>query len=346
MNAKPPTILMIDLSTVDAWAFKEALGDGYDVQQSIDPEAARRAIRDGDAPNLIVIDVMAPSMRGFEICRVLKRDLGTTDIPVFFTSSRMNVIEEERGLRLGAVDFLHKPYSPSLVRARVETHLRLYDNTRLLTDMITRRTKQLESTRLEIIRRLGRASEFKDDETGLHVVRMSHYCRIIAIDAGISESAADILFQAAPMHDIGKIGIPDHILQKPGPLTDEEWLVMRKHPAIGAGIIGRHDDILLDTARIVALTHHEKWNGAGYPRGLSGEEIPLTGRIVSVADVFDALTSKRPYKEAWAIERAVDYIREQAGTMFDPDIVRHFEHALPEILELRARYQEEAPVAA
>ena len=170
---------------------------------------------------------------------------------------------------------------------------------------------------------------------------MSHYCRLIALDAGLSESAANLLLQAAPMHDIGKIGIPDHILQKPSALTEDEWVVMRKHPAIGAGIIGRHDDLLLETARIVALTHHEKWDGTGYPRGLKGEEIPLTGRIVSIADVFDALTSRRPYKEAWSVDQSVEYIEQNRATMFDPDLLDHFRHAMPQMLEIMALYAPE-----
>lgn len=340
VTVKMPSILVIDSSTMHAWAFKRILGDGYDVEIAADIGTAL-GLAKAVPRDLIVLDVMAPSLRGFEICALLKSDLDTAHIPVIFTAAQVDMAEEERGFRLGAVDFIHKPLSPSLVRARIEMHLRLYDNTRLLSEMVAERTRQLESTRLEIIRRLGRASEFKDDETGLHVVRMSHYCRLIALDAGLSESAANLLLQAAPMHDIGKIGIPDHILQKPSALTEDEWVVMRKHPAIGAGIIGRHDDLLLETARIVALTHHEKWDGTGYPRGLKGEEIPLTGRIVSIADVFDALTSRRPYKEAWSVDQSVEYIEQNRATMFDPDLLDHFRHAMPQMLEIMALYAPE-----
>ena len=204
------------------------------------------------------------------------------------------------------------------------------------------RTKELEQTRLEIIRRLGRAAEFKDDETGQHVIRMSHYTRILAEASGMAAADVDVLFNAAPMHDIGKIGIPEAILLKPGKLDDAEWVVMKKHPAIGAGIIGRHQHPLLETARIVALTHHEKWDGNGYPRGLRGEAIPLSGRIVAIADVFDALTSERPYKKAWPIEEAVSFLKQQSGSHFDPRLVELFVNALPELMKVRAMYADKS----
>ncbi|MEO5368382.1 MAG: HD domain-containing protein [Magnetococcus sp. WYHC-3] len=199
---------------------------------------------------------------------------------------------------------------------------------------------ELERTRLEIIRRLGRAAEYKDNETGLHVIRMSHYSRILAQAAGLPPERVELVFQSAPMHDIGKIGIPDRILLKPGRLDDNEWQVMRQHPGIGAGIIGRHNTPLLETARVVALSHHEKWDGTGYPRGLREEEIPLEGRIVAVADVFDALTSDRPYKPAWSVEDTLGVLTQEAGRHFDPNLIPLFLGCMDQLLEIRERWGE------
>ena len=203
------------------------------------------------------------------------------------------------------------------------------------------RTAELAKTRHQIIRRLGRAAEYKDNETGNHVIRMSHYSRLIAQAAGLSAANVDLLFYAAPMHDVGKIGIPDRIMLKPGKLDEEEWGVMREHPDMGAEIIGDHEDELLQAARSVALTHHEKWDGTGYPKGLKGEEIPIFGRIVAIADVFDALTSERPYKKAWSVEAALEMIDEGVGKHFDPDLMPALKAALPEMLEIKAQYAEE-----
>ncbi|MDP3859618.1 MAG: two-component system response regulator [Stagnimonas sp.] len=290
-------------------------------------------------PDLILLDVMMPGMDGYEVCRRLKASPQTSVIPVIFVTSMNEVEDEQRGFEAGGVDYITKPVSPPLVQSRVATHLRLYAHERHLSEMVQARTRELEQTRLEIIRRLGRAAEFKDDETGQHVIRMSHFTRLLSEAAGMSAADVDVLFNAAPMHDVGKIGIPEAILLKPGRLTEDEWKVMRRHPAIGAGIIGKHDHPLLETARIVALTHHEKWDGSGYPRGLKGEAIPLVGRIVAIADVFDALTSERPYKQAWSEAEAVDYLCRESGLHFDPRLVDLFVvQCLPEVRKIRALY--------
>lgn len=337
MSSILPEILIVDPQPLRVAPLARMLASVCSVRTAGDIDNALIEIHRAP-PELVIADAAQPMLVGLELCKRLRAEHSVDELPVILVSTSHDMELEELGFALGAVDFIHRPLSPPLVRARVRTHLRLHDHSRLLTEMVSRRTRQLENTRLEIIRRLGRASEFKDDDTGLHVVRMSHYCRLIALEAGLSETAADLLLQAAPMHDIGKIGIPDHILQKPGKLTDEEWVVMRKHPAIGAGIIGRHEDVLLDTARVVALTHHEKWDGSGYPRKIGGEQIPLTGRIVSIADVFDALTSERPYKKAWEFDKAVQYMRDGAGTQFDPELIDCFVTALPRIAEIRERY--------
>lgn len=226
------------------------------------------------------------------------------------------------------MDYITKPISPSIVRARVKTHLSLVG------------VQELQDTRLEIVRRLGRAAEYKDNETGLHVIRMSHYSRLLGAKVGFSDTDLELILNAAPMHDIGKIGIPDNILLKPGPLTASEWETMCRHPQIGADIIGHHGSPLLEMARVITLCHHEKWDGSGYPGGLKQEEIPLVARVVAVADVFDALTTKRPYKEAWPIERAVDHMHENKGSHFDPDLIPLFDKLLPEFLEIRKQWDE------
>jgi putative two-component system response regulator len=195
-------------------------------------------------------------------------------------------------------------------------------------------------TRLQIIQRLGRAAEFKDNETGLHVIRMSHYSRLLALAAGCSARFADDLLNAAPMHDIGKIGIPDTILQKPGKLDEAEWKIMRSHAEIGARIIGDDRSSLLRMAATIALSHHERWDGTGYPHGLQGEVIPLEARIVAIADVFDALTSKRPYKHAWTVDEAFALIESEAGKHFDPARARCFLGLRPQLEAIRQQWLE------
>jgi putative two-component system response regulator len=289
---------------------------------------------------------MMPEMDGYEVCQRLKADPRTRSIPVIFITAKDETEDETRGFALGCVDYITKPVSPPIVRARVKTHLALYDQERALEGLVRLRTAELHETRLEVIRRLGRAAEYRDNETGLHVIRMSHYTRLLALAAGLSEDEAELLLNAAPMHDVGKIGIPDSILLKKGPLCEDEWKVMRMHPYMGAQIIGEHDNELLRTARSIAYCHHEKWDGSGYPRRLAGEAIPLHGRLVAIADVFDALTTARPYKLAWPVNEAVEAVRRGAGHHFDPQLVPVFLDILPEILAIRERYAERSERAA
>jgi putative two-component system response regulator len=210
----------------------------------------------------------------------------------------------------------------------------------ILEQKVRERTRELEETRMEIIRRLGRAAEYRDNETGLHIIRMSKFSQILGQATGMSDQDSGMLLNASPMHDIGKIGIPDSILLKPGKLDADEWEIMKTHSSIGAKILSGHPSELMQMAREIALTHHEKWDGSGYPGGLSGEEIPLSGRIVALADVFDALTSERPYKKAWAVDDAVSFIKENSGKHFDPTLVELFIDRLDEIIEVRDKYAE------
>ena len=334
-------ILVVDDSPENIDVLSEVLRDDYQIRVATSGEKALKIAYSDEPPDLILLDIMMPGLSGLEICRRLKANPDRRRIPVIFVTAMTSIEDEKLGLEIGAVDYITKPISPPIVQARVRTHLALYDQSRELERMVRQRTQELLTTRQQIIRRLGRAAEFKDNETGNHVLRMSHYARLIALAHGLGEEAANTIFHTAPMHDIGKIGIPDAILLKPGKLDAQEWEVMYQHPVMGAEIIGKHDNELLETARIIALTHHEKWNGSGYPQQLKGEDIPLEGRIVAIADVFDALVSVRPYKKAVPLEEALHYFDAQAGQHFDPALVRAFHQALPEILRIKEIYADE-----
>ncbi|MEI8155995.1 MAG: two-component system response regulator [Burkholderiales bacterium] len=284
--------------------------------------------------NLILLDVMMPGMSGYEVCQRLKANAATCHIPVIFVTSLGERSEEERGLELGAADYLQKPCHASIVKLRVKLHLEQQNQNLKLERRVKERTIELEDSRREIVRRLGRAAEYRDNETGKHVIRMSKVSHLIAVASGMDSARADLLLNAAPMHDVGKIGIPDGVLLKPGKLDAAEWEVMKTHTLIGAEIIGDHDSDLLRLARIVALTHHEKWDGSGYPNGIAGDAIPLEGRIVAIADVFDALTSERPYKRAWSAGEALEYMQQQSGISFDPKLLEVFVSKMPDVLHI------------
>lgn len=335
------TVLIADDVPENIELLASTLEDEYDIKVASNGEKVLKIVYSDAPPDLLLLDVMMPGLSGHEVCRRIKANPDRRKIPVIFVTAMSTIEDEELGLRIGAVDYITKPISPPVVRARVRTHLALYDQSRELERMVHQRTRELLLSRQQIIRRLGRAAEFKDNETGNHVIRMAHYSRIIAAAVGMGEAGQDVLLQTAPMHDIGKIGIPDNILLKPGPLTAAEWVLMKQHPLMGAEIVGIHEDELLKTARTIALTHHERWDGGGYPYGLVGEEIPLVGRIVAVADVFDALVSVRPYKAAVPVDKAMNYLFSQAGQHFDPKLIQAFEKVLPEILSVKDAFADE-----
>lgn len=341
MQQKNPeaTILIVDDTPENIDLLAEILSPGYLVRAASGGEGALR-IAESRQPDLILLDIMMPGMDGYEVCRRLKSNPVTCRIPVIFITTMNSMEDERKGLQLGAVDYITKPFSPAIVETRIQTHLALYHQKQALEEAVRMRTAELNHTRLEIIRRLGRAAEFKDNDTGLHVIRMSHYAQLIAQTMGLANETTELIYQASPMHDIGKIGIPDLILTKPGQLNPEEWVQMKRHPQIGAEIIGEHSSELLTMARIIALSHHEKWDGTGYPHGLKKQEIPLAGRIVAVADVFDALTNQRPYKPAWPAREAITAIQEEAGQHFDPEIVAAFTQAIPQIVAVSHTYSE------
>lgn len=256
------TILLVDDVADNIDILNAILLPHYRTRVALNGEKALRIAGSANPPDLILLDIMMPGLNGYDVCQQLKVNPDTRDIPVIFVTAMSEMEDEKCGLELGAVDYITKPVSPPIVLARVRTHLALYDQNRELARQVGERTAELFNTRQQIIRRLGRAAEFRDNETGNHIIRMSHFCRLIGAAAGLGEKSVEMLYHASPMHDVGKIGIPDHILLKQGKLDDEEWAIMRRHPEIGADIIGQHSDELLQTAWMIALCHHEKWDGS------------------------------------------------------------------------------------
>ncbi|QDX82359.1 two-component system response regulator [Denitratisoma sp. DHT3] len=274
-------------------------------------------------PDLILLDVLMPDMDGYTVCRKLKENPESANIPVIFVTGLSEVGDETTGFSAGAVDYITKPISPVIVRARVRAHISLVS------------AKQLEQSYLDAINMLGQAGEFKDSHTGLHIWRMAAYSAELASASGWDETSCEHIRLAAPMHDIGKIGIPDAILCKPGKLDAEEWSTMQTHSTIGHKILSRSQVPILQLAATIVHCHHEKWDGNGYPRHLAGEAIPEVARIVAIADVFDALTMRRPYKEAWHVDRVFETMIAETGTHFEPRLMNLFVDITPRILAIK-----------
>ncbi len=324
-----PRILIVDDEPANLKVMRQVLQEHYRLTFARSGQEAIARLAQ-DSVDLILLDIMMPEMTGFEVCQRLKQNPDTAAIPVIFVTALRDSIDEEKGFDLGGVDYIVKPIIPSIVRARVKTHLSLV------------KIETLRETQIDLIQRLGRAAEYKDNETGMHVQRMSYYAKTLAVAAGMDEDSAEELRMAATMHDIGKIGIPDNILLKPGKLDEHEFHHMKKHADIGGNLLSNPRSSLIALAHTIAITHHEKWDGSGYPNGLSGEDIAIEGRIAAIADVFDALTSERPYKKAWSIEQAVEFLQQQSGKHFDPQLVPIFIEQLPNILDIKAKFYEVA----
>lgn len=326
---------------------------GYDVVFAKDGEEALEKVRE-IPPDVILLDIMMPKMSGFEVARRLKENEETKIIPIVMVTALKEVEDRIKALEVGADDFLSKPVDKTELRARVQSSLKVkayYDHMRNYqkeletevakrTDQLRKAFEKIKMASLDTIYRLARAAEYKDEDTGEHIKRMSHYSAAVARQMGLGENVAQWILYAAPMHDVGKIGIPDRILLKPGKLDPDEWEIMKQHTIIGGRILQGAETGYLKLAEIIALTHHERWDGTGYPRGLRGGEIPRVGQIVAIADVFDALTSKRPYKEPFSIEKSFKIIKEGQGGHFDPEVVEAFFAIEPEILSIRERYRD------
>jgi putative two-component system response regulator len=305
-------------------------------------------------PDLVIVDYMMPELNGIDFARRLRALQHLTDTPLLMVTANADREVRNAALQNGINDFLQKPFDFVELQARVSNMLalrasqkKLANRALLLAEEVREATREIRLREIETLTCLGRASEQRDPETHEHIMRMSNYSRLIAQRLGFTEAECDLMLLAAPMHDIGKVGTPDGILLKPGRLTQDEWKVMKRHTVIGHDILASSSSPILRAAAQIALAHHEKFDGSGYPQGLAGTAIPIYGRIVAVADVFDALTSERPYKPAWDIERAGDYIRQGAGAHFDPACVEAFFDEWQAVLKIRARYQEalEAPVS-
>ena len=292
-------------------------------------------------PDLVLLDLNMPYLDGFQVMEQLKKLEQDSYAPILVLTAQSDRNTRLRALAAGARDFIGKPFDITEVTQRISNmleirllHNQIKDQNRILELKVQDRTYELEETRREAILRLGRAAEYRDNETGMHVIRMSRLSARLAREIGLDERECQLILQASPMHDVGKIGIPDNILLKPGQLDDQEWQTMKLHPEIGAKILSGSRSELMQMAESIALTHQERWDGSGYPYKLKGEEIPLAGRIVAVADVFDALTSKRYYKDAFSVEESMKIIEENSGKDFEPRLVKAFKNALPEMIKI------------
>ena len=298
-------------------------------------------------PDLILLDINMPHLNGYQVMEQLGALNDPLLPPIVILTAQHSKSDLLQALSAGARDFISKPFDRNELLMRVRNlldaqlaHRLVHNQKAILEDMVEARTKELQRTRLQIIQRLGMAAEYRDEETGNHILRMSHICALIAKSVGWCKEDCDLILNASPMHDIGKIGIPDAILLKPGKFEPHEWRIMKTHASIGARLLDGDDSELMHMARDIALSHHEKWDGSGYPNGLAGEAIPQAGRIAALADVFDALTSERPYKKAWSVEAAVNLIKENRGKHFDPILVDVFIQNLPDIQQIRECFAE------
>lgn len=344
---KEQTILIVDDVPENIDVLKRLLIGNYKIKVALNGPDALKVAGSSHPPDLILLDIIMPGMDGIEVCRKIKAEPGTAKIPVIFVTAKDQSMDEALGFKAGAVDYISKPISPPVVLARIKTHLALYDQNRVLEEKVSERTQQLQealakvkTASLDTILRLTNAAEYKDEDTGAHIQRMSNYCAAIARQMGVNPNSVDWLLYAAPMHDIGKIGIPDRILLKPDKLDPEEWEIMKLHTVIGGKILHGSKAGFIRLGEVIALTHHEKWDGSGYPHGLKGKKIPLVGRITALADVFDALTTQRPYKKPFSIEKSFRIIQEGRGSHFDPEVVDAFFNIEKEILTIKETYSD------
>jgi len=337
-------ILIVDDNILNVEVLKKILTHAgfINITATTDPTQALNLYKDLQ-PDLVMLDLNMPHMDGFAVMIQLALLNPDDYLPILVLTA-----EEEsmrfKALQSGAKDFLHKPYEhlDVLLKSRniIEVRL-LYNQARLqnasLEQQVRERIKEIQHTRLDVIQRLAIAAELRDAGTGKHIYRMSHYCQILALAAGLTKDQSELILATAPLHDIGKIAIPDTILLKPAALTPQEFETIKTHTTLGAQMLSGSNSVFLKMAESIALTHHEKWTGGGYPRGLKGEDIPLAGRICAVADVFDALSSARPYKKAWSFDEAMDEIKKLRGTHFDPRLVDAFVGATKEIKAVYAK---------
>ncbi|MBY6188648.1 response regulator [Marinobacter hydrocarbonoclasticus] len=336
----PPraTVLIVDDSAENLQLLNGILSPHFRVLIARNgEEALKRVVHQ---PDLILMDIVMPDMDGYTLCQQLKADASYCDIPVIFISVNGRPEDEVRGFECGAIDYIRKPFYGPAVMHRVRAQLAAQHRKLGLLQALRHEASELQRSRLVMIEKLAKATAFKDEETGLHVLRVAHYARRIAESYGCDPQWCEDLFYAAPLHDIGKIGIPDAILGKPGKLDDAEWVIMQSHTELGAQLLEGDDTNVMTLARAIALHHHERFDGQGYPKGLRGTDIPLEARIVAIADVFDALISARPYKSAMSCDQAFAIIESTAGSHFDPQLVDHFLRHRDAMVSISHTYQD------
>jgi putative two-component system response regulator len=338
-----PVILAVDDSEDMLALVSKALGDEYQVLTAPDPGTAIEKAFGEPRPELILLDVDMPDIDGFEVCRALKAEAATSSIPVIFLTGRSEAQSQAEALALGAVDYINKGgANAAVLKLRVRLHLALINRQFELERMVKQRTEQLESSRTDLIRRLARVMELHESQAvGNRVMRLGHYAKLIAQAAGAKPEVAEMMQKAAPLHDIGKLGVPAEILRKKDKLSVPDWERIKRHPELGAGVIGEHDDPLLKLARSLALTHHENYDGTGYPKGLKGEAIPWGGRVMAIVDSFEAMSSTQFHRDALPIERVIGEIERGAGKKYDPKLVEAFKKALPVMRKVRETYADQ-----
>jgi len=337
----PPVVVVAHESADISKFFGYVLKDHFTVRTVPDGAGLLALAGETPRPGMVLLSLTLKDIDGYEACRRLKADTATARIPVIFMASQSDAKEETKGLALGAVDYLLKPYSPPLILARVRAYISLQTRQHALERMVAQRTQELQHTRLQLIRRLALAAEQREGGLPNRLLRVSHYVKLLGQGLGLPADTCEALHQAAPLYDIGKLGVPESILTKTDKLTRSEQETMKKHAEIGARIIGEHADPLLETARVMALTHHERWDGGGYPQALKGDAIPWPGRIAALADVFEAMTMTQHYREPLEIAAAAKAIAEQSGKQFDPRVVEAFRKALPKMMEVKNAYPDE-----
>ena len=331
-----PLVLIADDDYMQRLPMSAALeGAGFLVEEAENGSQAFELYQQSK-PDLVILDVIMPEMDGFETCRRIRASAAGEHIPILMLTALDNVDSINQAYQDGATDFLTKPVNWTLLGHKVNYLLR----TANIAQTLVMREQELVNSQFEIIQRLTKAAAYKDTETGSHLIRMSHYSFELSKAMGLSEEMCSLILEASPMHDLGKIGIADAILLKPGRLTPAEYQEMQKHTIIGAELLSKNHSPVMEAAHIIALTHHERWDGSGYPNGLAGEKIPVFGRICAISDVFDALTTVRPYKKAWPVDRAFKMIEEGAGTLFDPEMVKKFIEISARIIEIKNKYDD------
>ncbi len=340
-----PTVLIVDDTPENLTLMNGVLGQTYETTVANNGERALKLAFSDEPPDLILLDIMMPEMDGYEVCKRLKGDPRTRDVPIIFLTAKAEMEDEQKGLDLGAVDYITKPISPPIVQARVRNHLILKaaadflkDKNEYLESEVAKRTHEVQVVQDVTIMAMASLAETRDNETGNHIRRTQHYVRSLATKLAdhpnfaseLDTDTIELLYKSAPLHDIGKVGIPDAILLKPGKLTDEEFEIMKTHTTLGRDAIAVAEELIdapstfLRLAREIAHYHQEKWDGSGYPEGLAGDDIPVSARLMAIADVYDALISRRVYKPPFPRDKAVAIIREGRGKHFDPVMVDAF----------------------